>query len=305
MAFVFKGANTTAQWYEDNFSGESVYSFLEKFLLHTTETEGWPGYSGGASAPNATYHPRLREIRQHFPNNYSARALRDPSDTTVRENRDRVCQLEIVAYSDKALARSVGGLWIGDLTDSHFTDLAWMAIQLNQDLGLPLQTSVTWKEGTGSYYGGVRLSGSSYDAYRGILGHVHASGNTHWDPGGLYVSRLMAKIKQLQGAIPSPPPPEDDMSVADARIAMAQMFDEAANRSTATGRNLDDDLKNIIGETIKPMALRIEELFAGLATTTPTLSPEQIQQIIDGVAAKVVVPPSEVDLDITVNGTPV
>ena len=200
---VLRGANLSAQWYWDDFPGGTVFGHLEKFCGHTTETKGWPGYSGGASAPNATYHPVLRQIRQHFPCNVSARALKDPAATSVRENRDRVFQLEIVCYSDKALARSVGGLWVGDLTDAHFTDIAWICIQLNEDLGLPLQTSVKWREGQGTYVSGVRLSGSSYDAYRGILGHVHASGNTHWDPGGFYASRLMAKIAELT----APPPP--------------------------------------------------------------------------------------------------
>jgi hypothetical protein len=221
---VLRGANLSAQWYWDNFPGGTVFSHLEKSLKHTTETKGWPGYSGGASAPNATYHPVLRQIRQHFPCNVSARALRDPAGTAVRENRDRVFQLEIVCYSDKALARSVGGLWVGDLTDSHFTDLAWIDVQLNQDLGLPLQTSVKWREGQGTYVSGVRLSGPSYDAYRGILGHVHASGNTHWDPGGFRASKLMAKIAQLtKPAPPPPPPPPTPTGVADMILVRQDM----------------------------------------------------------------------------------
>jgi hypothetical protein len=202
---VLDGANTTAQWYADDFTG-ALFSHLEKGLLHSTETRSWPGYSGGASAPNATYHPRLREIRQHFPNNRSARALRDPSDTVVRENRDFVWQLEIVAYSDKALARSVGGLWIGDLTASHYDDLARMFIQLHEDYGLPLQSTVKWREGYGSYYSGVRLAGPQYDAYRGILAHIHASGNTHWDVDGFYYSRLKAAIVRRLKPVPVPPP---------------------------------------------------------------------------------------------------
>lgn len=186
---ALKGANTSAQWYQDNYPG-GVFSRLDKFVLHTTETEGWPAYSGGASSPNATYHPRLRQIRQHHSNNRSSRALRDPSGTAVRENRDNVFQLEIICYSDKRLGDSVGGLWVGDLTDTHMRDIAAMMIQLNDELGLPLQSSVTWREGRTSYYGGVRLSGSQFDAYRGILGHVHVSGNTHWDPGGFRYSKL-------------------------------------------------------------------------------------------------------------------
>jgi hypothetical protein len=204
---VLKGANITAQWYQDAYLG-LFFAYLEKVCLHTTETKGWPGYSGGASAPNATYHPLLRSIRQHFENNRSARALRDPSDTFVRENRDRVWQLEIVAYSDYALARSVGGLWIGDLRDEHYEDIAWMLIQLHRDLGLPLTSQIRWAEGQKTYVSGRRLSSSGWDACRGIATHFAVSGNTHWDAGGFFYSRLAAKILELLTPVPIPIPPK-------------------------------------------------------------------------------------------------
>jgi hypothetical protein len=196
MGMTIAGANTTAQLYQSKYPDAAVFDHLEKELLHTTETSGWPGYAGGASAPNITYHPRLREIRQHFFNNRSARALRDPTGTPVRENRDFVFQIEIVAYSDYAVAQSVGGLWIGDLKDYHYEDLAKIAHQLHDELGLPLQQSLHWMEGRKTAFSDeVRLSSSQYDAYRGICGHCHASGNTHWDPGGFYISKYMAAIQ--------------------------------------------------------------------------------------------------------------
>lgn len=195
-------ANTTAQWYARAYPG-AIMPRLDKFLIHTTETESWPGYGGGASAPTATYNPRLRQIRQHFPNEMSARALRNPSSTAVSENRDNVFQLEMVCYSDYKLAQSVDGLWVGDLTDAHYTDLAQMIRELNAKHGLPMTSSVKWAEGQKTYVSGVRLSGPSYDAYKGVLGHMHASGNTHWDPGGFRWSRLKAK---LATTTPKPPP---------------------------------------------------------------------------------------------------
>jgi hypothetical protein len=196
MGQTIAGANTTAQLYQSKYPDAAVFDHLEKLLLHTTETESWPGYSGGASAPNITYHPRLREIRQHFFNNRSARALRDPTGTPVRENRDFVFQIEMVAYSDYAAAQTVGGLWIGDLKDYHYEDLAKIAHQLHDELSLPLQQSLKWLEGRKTAFSDeVRLSSSQYDAYRGICGHCHASGNTHWDPGGFYISKYMAAIE--------------------------------------------------------------------------------------------------------------
>lgn len=198
MASTLDGANTTAQWYEGSYLGGHQPK-LEKAVLHSTETRSWPGYRGGQSAPNATYHPLIREIRQHFSNDRSARALRDPSGTAVRENRDGVWQLEIIAYSDFALAQRVGGMWIGDLEDYHFDDIADMLIQLNEDHGLPLHTEVRWAEGQKTYVSGRRLSGPEFDRAKGIMAHFHVSGNTHWDVGGFYISRLMEAITRRSG----------------------------------------------------------------------------------------------------------
>ena len=211
---VLKGANITAQWYQDTYLG-LLFASLEKACLHTTETKSWPGYSGGASSPNATYHPLMRAIRQHHENNRSARALKDPSNTPVRENRDKVWQLEIIAYSDYALARSVGGLWIGDLRNEHYTDIAWMLIQLHHDHGLPLTSQIRWAEGQKTFVTGRRLTSSGWDACRGIATHFAVSGNSHWDAGGFRYSILANKILQLltPNPVPVQPKGKEEMSV--------------------------------------------------------------------------------------------
>lgn len=201
MTHKLNGANVTAQWFQHLYPEAEFFSHLEKFCLHTTETKSWPSYDGGAKAPNATYHPLLRQTRQHFDSDRSSRALQDPSSTTVRENRDNIFQLEIIAYSDYALAQSVDGLWIGDLTEEHYADIAEMLQQLHNDLGLPLEASVQWREGRKTAYNDVRLNGPAYDAYKGILGHVHVSGNSHWDPGGFYYSQLAAKVEEAVMAL--------------------------------------------------------------------------------------------------------
>jgi hypothetical protein len=235
-SIYLRGANITAQWYADNYSG-TTFPRVDKFLIHTTETGGWPGYSAGASAPNATYYPKFRQIRQHFGINRSARALRDPSSTAVRENRDNVFQLEIICYSDYRLSVERGGLWVGDLTATHMRDIAAMILQCHRDWSLPLQSSVTWREGRKTYYNDVRLSGPQFDAYRGILGHVHASGNDHWDPGGFRYSKLRAALDyQLVNhpvygggsvvvpppSAPEPPPPLDLLRKATDMILVKQ-----------------------------------------------------------------------------------
>ena len=207
------GANRTAQWYQDRYQDASFFTRIDKGLIHTTETGGWPGYSAGASAPNATYYPKWRQIRQHFGINRSARALRDPSGTAVRENRDNVFQLEVICYSQYSLAVERGGLWVGDLTMSHLRDIAAIFLQCHRDWGLPLTSSVTWREGRKTWYDDMRLTGPQFDAYRGMLGHVHASGNDHWDPGGFRYSEFDDALSYqlvnhpVYGAAKIPPPP--------------------------------------------------------------------------------------------------
>lgn len=200
-------ANVTAQWYGNKYPGV-LMPRLDKAVLHSTETGGWPSYGGGASRPTVTYNPALRQTRQHGHNERSARALRDPSGTAVRENQDNVAQIEIVAYSDRALARSRGHLWIGDLKEIHYEDIARILNEWHREHGLPLTSSVEWPEGSVKSVSGIRMSGSQYDAYKGILGHAHVSGNTHWDVGGFYWSKLYAAIRRLLGNTPVPPQPE-------------------------------------------------------------------------------------------------
>lgn len=233
------GANTTAQDYTQEFDS-AVFTVLEKLILHSTETGsrtsiGWPGYGGGASAPNGTYAPRAarrQRLRQHFGYNESSRALRDPSSTPVRENRDNLFQLEIVAYSDYNLARSRGGLWIGDLEAEHYEDIAEIVLFLNDAMRLPKEPFGRWAEGQRTYVSGRRLTSSQFDAARGIGAHFHVSGNDHWDVGGFYISRLVLAIDRLEGR-PSPPPTppttppapptlEDDVTVIVSRYGSSQ-----------------------------------------------------------------------------------
>lgn len=256
---LLDNADHNTQWYQGAYPNAATFYRLDKFLVHTTETVFFPGYSGGASAPNATYDPRTRRIRQHFGANRSARALRDPSWTAVRENRDNVFQLEIVCYSAKNISETVSGLWVGDLTATHMRDIAAILLELHAKLGLPLQSSVTWREGRTSFYDDVRLTGSQYDAYRGILGHVHASGNTHWDPGGFRYSKLDSAIGyQLAShpiygggtsggggtTLPPPPEPEDIVAtIAEVKDALRDVLSEGmiARYDPETGQNQQKD----------------------------------------------------------------
>jgi hypothetical protein len=260
MALKIPWANTTAQWYAGSFTG-SWFNHLEKSLKHTTETKGWPGYGGGASMPNATYNPQLRSIRQHTWADMSSRALRDSTTTAVRENRDFVFQLEIVCFSDKAMAASVSGLWVGHLTDTHMEDIARIDLWLHQRLGLPLTTGVTWTPGKAGPSSAVRLTGPEYDAARGIVGHMHASGNTHWDPGGFDINRYFRALTRIQ------PPEEDDMSAKEnweydlADIILKQPVDAGTQlRAARADANNAWETAKRIEKQVEALAAKVDQL---------------------------------------------
>lgn len=232
-ARIYPKANTTAQWYETLFD-RGVFTQIDKFLLHSTETTGWPGYTKvtkGDIAPTITYHPRLREFRQHNYANTSARALVDPTATPVRENRDNVFQIEIIAYADFLKADTVGGLHINDLTDDNLQDLADLYKWLHDEWGCPIFCDLEFPPYRP--YKDVRLTSAEFDAYRGMLGHLHASGNTHTDPGNINAQRI---VQLAQGT-------EDIMATVQELYAV--LLDPKVVRAHALGvlayKNIDAD----------------------------------------------------------------
>jgi hypothetical protein len=62
------------------------------------------------------------------------------------------------------------------------------------------------------------MSSSEYDAFQGVLGHQHASGNAHGDPGALNVPRIMAHAKAYgttTAPAPAPTPAQEWYLMAD------------------------------------------------------------------------------------------
>jgi hypothetical protein len=280
-------ANRTVQWFGDDFPGVR-FDRVEKVLLHSTETEGWPGYGGGASAPNLTYRPlapRGQRWRQHFRIDQSARALRDPSGTVVRENRDRVVQVEICAYTDHDLAARRGHLAIRDLEREHLEDIAAFLAWMRDEWGVPLVTPAVWLPWDDSYGldTDARMPGPEYDAFRGVLGHMHASGNTHGDPAGLDIETVMAIAR------------EDDMPTAEEIAATLATHDgyleslagvirhnvwlapnEAVPGEPSYRTTLTQTREHVLAHTAQLAALTaaIEALAAGTGT-----SPEELAAI--------------------------
>ncbi len=185
-------ADLKREWYGDKYPG-TVQPRIEKVLLHTTEGGSWPPYRDGAVAPNLTYNPVTRRWRQHFALNRSARALCDSPSTAVRENRDGVVQVEIICTCDPVLARKNKNLlYVEDITDDALADIGEFLAFMHEHYFVPLLAAPKWLPFPTSYgQTGVRLTGRQFDVWRGVLGHQHASGNVHGDPGRLDVPAIM------------------------------------------------------------------------------------------------------------------
>jgi hypothetical protein len=189
---AYPKASRTAQWYADSYPGIDMGG-VEKVLLHTTETGGWPAYGGGASMPNLTFDPRTLQWRQHQWCNWSARALKDPAGTVVQENRDKVCQVEIIACSDLGWADKYGYLRVTRLSDAAIRELGTFLTWCHVKFGVPIRKAPVWLSYPASYGNtSARMSGPTYAAFRGVLGHQHASGNSHGDPGSIAIDQIMA-----------------------------------------------------------------------------------------------------------------
>lgn len=189
------------QWYppadhavQPRAAGGGTFDHVEKLVLHTTETSGWPGYPD--FAPHLTYNPWTHAWRQHVPLTRSSTTLVDASSSKVRENRDYCIQVEIVAYCDPSLARSHGH-YINDIDDEAVRDLAALATWLNEHGGMKLAMISGWLPYPKSAGNTVnRLSGPEFDAFQGILGHEHVSTNVHGDPGAPpWLSKLLSYAK--------------------------------------------------------------------------------------------------------------
>lgn len=165
-------------------------------VWHTTETQGWPGYSNGSVAPNITFNLKTLEWRGHFPLNYAAMALVDPDTTPVKENREGP-QIELVGTCNDALRDDPNWVHVDEISEEAWRELGQFAAFLFKYLGIPLKSTVTWTRydsndpATGQD-NGIRLTSDQLAAYEGHLGHQHVSGNNHRDPGKFNITKLLA-----------------------------------------------------------------------------------------------------------------
>jgi hypothetical protein len=173
-----------------------------KLILHTTETVGFPNYSYN-KAPQVTVNPRTHTWQQHRRLDQPAWALQVGPVST---NSMGAVQIEIVGYA--ASVKDLGG-----------DDLAYLIGFIRFILaqtGIPDVCTVLFGGSeTSGLNGTKRMSVAGWTSYRGICGHQHVPGNSHWDPGDL---PMQAKwLPLIQGVNiptvepkPEPEPEKDD-----------------------------------------------------------------------------------------------
>lgn len=176
-------------------------------VIHSTEGGSWPGYGNGSGAPHLTLDPQSRQVRQHVRFGRAARSLRNRAGGQ-QTNRAGTIQLEVIGTCARKLAQDRGWTYLPDL---HDDDLAWLATilaEVHEATGVPLTTSVEWRDyrdgAKGGSYGernGLRLGERAWAQYTGWLGHMHVPENDHGDPGSLNVPRVLEYARALAAGI--------------------------------------------------------------------------------------------------------
>lgn len=295
-ARIYPPANRTAQWWEDDFT-RGTMATIDKLMLHTTETSSWPAYDKGGKAPTATYNPwvtKAQRWRQHNWLDTSARALQDPESTPVRENRDNVVQVEIIAYCNPASYEKYG-YGVNVLPDDFYEDMGAFLAFLHTEWSVPLVRASRWA--TYPPPNSIRMSSSEYDAFKGVLGHQHASGNNHGDPGmtAAQIDRILAAAKRLSAPTPPKPanppkpvtPSEDAMSAAE--IQDLKNFIEARTQAYAVANN--NYTRQVLSTATKAILAEINEVDEETAVSVAAALDSRFKELSDQIMADVTPPP--------------
>lgn len=181
--------------YDGRYAGSYVPGFGFRGVLHTTETTSLPGYKGGASAPHFTVDPRTGRIWQHYDTGRPSRALKHPAGT-VDTNNARAIQIEIIAYSDAAIASRVGGLVIDRLTPAQLAPLTKLMRWIETTHKVSSASGLTFKPypSSAGLGNGVRLGATAWRAFGGWCGHQHVPVNDHGDPSDIAITHLLTQV---------------------------------------------------------------------------------------------------------------
>ncbi|MDR1032701.1 MAG: phage tail-type lysozyme domain-containing protein, partial [Candidatus Nomurabacteria bacterium] len=167
-----------------------------KIVLHDTEETGWPDYTSsssakGAYAPHFTVNLKEKKGRQHF-------ALNKTSGATTNGDAESI-QIEIVGFvTNKSVSGVDSNYVLHNMADEDWDYLAKYLIAINKATGIPLTSSVNWNNsGPNDTHQttDVRMTKSDWNAYKGVLGHMHVPGDDHWDPGPIW-SKVQAAVER-------------------------------------------------------------------------------------------------------------
>lgn len=218
---TYPGVNTTTQWFAKRFRGSAMDANCG--CLHTTESINWPGYGGGATAPNMTSRPDFSKKRlihrQHFPVDMSSRALRNLAGG-VETNTLNVFQWELIGSCDPKHRKTwksgsttykagVHYIYWPEAPDWALRELAKVLLWLEREHKIPAKTPIKgrWTPYPKSYGpGGQRFSNSRWRGMYGWCGHQHVPENTHGDPGALDFPRVLAWVRSLKTRPVAPTP---------------------------------------------------------------------------------------------------
>jgi len=197
-------ADTKAQWFQDNYPGSTLELSEDTtvVVLHTTEGFDWPGYEGGATAPNYTFKPGFAPQggwwRAHFPDERSSRALRNLSGG-VETNTLNAIQVELIGTCAPVNRNTWYGRKAGEdyvywpeADDHQLRDIARFLVDMHQRHGLRLRAPKKFVAYPGSYGSHPeRMTFAEWRNATGVVGHQHVPENSHGDPGALNVERIL------------------------------------------------------------------------------------------------------------------
>ena len=164
-----------------------------KFCVHTTEGPTLEGafttLDANRSAPHFILEVKdgRRKLVQCVPISLAARSLAHPSGPDT--NKANCIQVEVVGWTDKDLAEAAGHpeLWVGNWEPAVDRFLHRLMQWTNRHFDVPMTASFAFPGKPGFR----RLGGQEFFDAVGLVGHCHAPGNDHTDPGPLKVRRVL------------------------------------------------------------------------------------------------------------------
>lgn len=198
----YPGANRD-HWFQERFGGDRME--VNVVVLHTTEGRSLPDYQGGATAPNLTAVPDLATGKlkwfQHFDIDISSRALANLRGG-VETNTLNVCQVELVGTCDpkthaKWTASGKGHVYWPKAPEWALRGVARFLAWTHLHHDVPLRGPTLWPAFPKSFGngGGQRMSHTSWNAFKGVCGHMHVPENDHGDPGAIDFDELLGFAK--------------------------------------------------------------------------------------------------------------